>query len=124
MIVCDSDVLIDALRGRQPMQDRVAGLVATGALVTTTVTAFELRSGAHSAKEVKAVEALLGAALLLPFDGSAAEAAADARRHLEGAGTTIGMADFLIAGICLAAKARLLTRNRGHFERVRGLALA
>jgi len=39
-------------------------------------------------------------------------------------GTPIGMADYLIAGICLARGARLLVRNRSHFERVPGLELA
>jgi predicted nucleic acid-binding protein len=33
------------------------------------------------------------------------------------------MADYMIAGICLAHSAVLLTRNRKHFERVAGLTL-
>jgi predicted nucleic acid-binding protein len=60
---------------------------------------------------------------LLPFDERAAERAAAIRQHLDGAGTPIGMADYLIAGICLANSAMLLTRNRKHFERVTGLVL-
>jgi predicted nucleic acid-binding protein len=31
---------------------------------------------------------------------------------------TIGMADYLIAGVCLAHGATLLTRNLDHFRRV------
>jgi predicted nucleic acid-binding protein len=34
------------------------------------------------------------------------------------------MADYTIAGTCLAHSAILLTRNREHFERVPGLTLA
>jgi predicted nucleic acid-binding protein len=34
------------------------------------------------------------------------------------------MADYLIAGVCLSRSAILLTRNRAHFERVRGLSIS
>jgi len=34
------------------------------------------------------------------------------------------MADYLMAGICLAWEAVLLTRNRAQFERIPGLTLA
>lgn len=123
MIVADSDVLIDALRGRSEAAERIDLELQTGALATTAITAFELRSGARSARAAGQVEKLLAALAILPFDEEAAEKAAEVRRSLEDAGTPIGMADYLIAGICLTRSAVLLTRNRAHFERVPGLAL-
>jgi predicted nucleic acid-binding protein len=39
-------------------------------------------------------------------------------------GIDIGMADSLIAGICLVRGATLLTRNRRHYDRIPGLMLA
>ena len=42
---------------------------------------------------------------------------------LEGRGEAIGMADYLIAGICLERGATLLTRNARRFGRVSGLVL-
>ena len=42
---------------------------------------------------------------------------------MEASGEGIGMADYLIEGICLARDAVLLTRSRKHFEKVPGLAL-
>lgn len=56
-------------------------------------------------------------------DEPGADAGAEIRRTLERAGTGIGMADSLIAGIVVAHRSVLLTRNRRHFERVPGLAL-
>jgi len=123
MIVADSDVLIDSLRGRQPAAGRVALELRTGSLATTVVNAFELLSGAKSAKERHKVETLLAALAILPLDERSARTAAAIRRQLEAQGETIGMADYLIAGICLERSAILLTRNRGHFERVPGLSL-
>lgn len=123
MIVADSDVLIDALRGREPSLSRIHDELGAGTLVTTVVNAFELLSGAGSDQARHAVEALLAPLAVLPLDAAAARAAADVRLVLEQAGQKIGMADYLIAGICLSTGASLLTRNRAHFERVPGLVL-
>jgi tRNA(fMet)-specific endonuclease VapC len=123
LIVADSDVLIDALRGRQPGVTQVAQALEAGLLGTTSVTLFELLSGARSEAESAAIEQLLGALPILPFDGSASRAAASLRRELAAQGSPIGMADYMIAGICVSCSAALLTRNRAHFERVPGLAL-
>jgi predicted nucleic acid-binding protein len=123
MIVADSDVLIDALRGRDPAMARVASGLRAGILATTAVSVFELRAGARPGRERDTVDLLLGGLTILPFDEAAAVAAADVRRELEDGGQAIGMADYLIAGICIARSAVLVTRNRRHFERVSGLVL-
>ena len=123
MIVADTDVLIDALRGREPAASRVVSALTDGTLTTTAISAFELRSGARTAEEIDLVEALLAGVPVLPFDDGAAKAAGNCRRRLETQGNTIGMGDYLIAGICLSRGHSLLTRNRKHFERVPELAL-
>jgi predicted nucleic acid-binding protein len=123
LIVADSDVLIDALRGRQPAIGRVTEGLQSGVLCTTTVTLFELLSGTRTEAESAAVERLLAAFTILPFDEAASREAAALRRGLLTQGLPIGMADYMIAGICVARSAALLTRNRAHFERVPGLAL-
>jgi predicted nucleic acid-binding protein len=55
---------------------------------------------------------------------TASERAAAIRRVLEAEGHGIGMADYLIAGVCLARDGVLLTRNVDHFERVPGLKIS
>jgi predicted nucleic acid-binding protein len=124
VIVADSDVLIDALRGREAAKQRIHGELASGALATTAITVFELLSGASSDRVRRQVGMLLEACVLLPVDDAAARAAAETRRDLEAEGHPIGMADYLIAGVCLSRSAALLTRNRAHFEPVRGLKIA
>jgi tRNA(fMet)-specific endonuclease VapC len=123
LIVVDSDVLIDALRGRQPAVRQVTEGLHSGVLCTTTITLFELLSGARSEAESAPVDRLLAALSILPFDDAASREAAALRRRLAAQGLPIGMADYMIAGICVARSAALLTRNRAHFERVPGLAL-
>ena len=70
------------------------------------------------------VETLLAALPILPLDQKAGETAASLRQELESQGQTIGMADYLIAGICVSRSAALLTRNRKHFQRIPALAFA
>lgn len=123
MIVADSDVLIDSLRGREPALSRISLELKTGQLATTAVNAFELLAGARSQRETEKVDTLLGAMTIIVMDRRAAQRAAAVRRDLEARGQKIGMADYLIAGICLEHDAILLTRNRAHFERVPGLCL-
>lgn len=123
MIVADTDVVIDALRGREPAATRVGNALAGGILATTAINAFELRSGARTAKESALVERFLSAIPILPFDFRASHAAAGARRELEPKGRTIGMGDYLIAGICVSHGLTLLTRNRRHFDRIPQLNL-
>lgn len=122
MMIADTDVLIDFLRGKG-VADRIAYEVKTGGLHTTAVSAFELWAGAKSDQQVAAVETLLSALIILPLESDSARRAAKVRRELEVRSASIGMADSLIAGICLERGGVLITRNKKHFERVPGLKL-
>lgn len=124
MIVADSDVLIDALRGKEPARGRIALELTAGRLATTAVNVFELCAGARTEQERNKVDALLGALSVLSLDDAAARDAAALRRELEAKGTRIGTADYLIAGICRTRGAMLITFNRDHLERVPGLRLS
>ena len=123
MMVADTDVLIDFLENRSPVAARIALELERGQLRTTVITRFELLAGARTARQQKVVGELIAGLPCLPLDDPAADTAAGIRRALEGAGVGIGMADSLIAGIVVASKGVLLTRNRRHFERVPGLSL-
>ncbi len=124
MIVTDTGVMIDSLRGTEPARSRIDLELSTGRLATTVITAFELLSGARRSAHRTAIEDLLCAMEILELGPDATLIAAGIRRRLESRGEGIGMADYLIAGICLSRNAMLLTRNRGHFQRVQGLHLA
>lgn len=124
MILVDSDVAIDFLQAVEPSRSRLAELLSTGQAATTALNAFELLSGARSARQLARIEDLLGAMKILELTAAAAARAAVVRRQLEKSGGAIAMADALIAGVALCAGLALWTRNRRHFERVPGLALA
>ncbi|RLE21874.1 MAG: type II toxin-antitoxin system VapC family toxin [Acidobacteria bacterium] len=124
MIIADTDVLVDFLRDRKPMADRIALELTSSSFVTTVITQFELLSGIRTRREATAVEALLDVLDVFSLDPAAARRAAEVRRTLESKGQAIGMADSLIAGICLERNGILLTRNMKHFSRVDDLTLS
>lgn len=101
----------------------MAAYLAQDQLKTTAVTAVELLSGARQGDRGERVRRLVATLPVLALDGDAAAQAAWVRQQLEAAGTKIGMADSLIAGIALANGLPLWTRNRKHFDRVAGLQL-
>lgn len=123
MMVADSGVLIDYLRGRAPWAGRIRLEVETGHLATTAINSFELLSGARTTADRNKVSRLLAALTILAVSAEAGELAAETRRSLEREGRGIGMADYLIAGVCLASGGVLLTRNLDHFARVPGLKI-
>lgn len=119
MTVVDTSVLVEVLRRRSPWLERVRALAEEGQLATTAVNVAELAAGAQGRRRRQAIAALLAVTHVLPVDEPAAWAAAAVRRSLERDGARIGHADELIAGVCLAAGAPLLTRDE-HFARLAG----
>lgn len=124
MIIADTDVLIDTLRGYAPVARTIEDLLRSRRLATTAISRLELGVGAQSDSHRTAVEALLAAVPVLPLDSDAAGIAARIGADLRSEGQAIPLADLAIAGICLGLDVPLLTRNREHFERITGLRLA
>ena len=122
MIIADTDVLIDYLRGKEPIAERIA-IELKSALKTTVSTRFELLAGARKSQELARVTDLLAVIGTIALDADSTDKAAEVRRNLERAGAPIGLADSLIAGMALRHRAMLLTRNRELFGRVAGLYL-
>lgn len=123
MIIADTDVLIDYLHGVNPVFDQVSRCIATDGLSITSITVFELLSGANDSRLGRATRILAEGLPLLALDYASAQCAAEIRGHLEQKGYVIGMADNLIAAIAVTSQRPLLTRNTAHFERVPGLRL-
>ena len=123
MIVADTDVLIDFLTGSEPGADRVMDYLEQGMLQVSVITRFELLCGVNTPQQERLIHQLLQALPVLALNASVSTLAAAIRRDLISRGEDIGMADCLIAGIVLENNARLLTRNRKHFEKVAGLEL-
>lgn len=122
-VVVDTDLVIDYLRGKGQGVAVVRDLVRTGRLRLTAVSGFELRVGSDFLSRRGNIMALFRHRTI-PLDLQAALNAGQVASQLKAAGTPIGFADYLQAGICLRHGLPLATRNSKHFNRVDGLELA
>lgn len=121
-IVIDTSVVIGFLRGHEPEASLLAQLVTDGRAMLTAVTVFELESGLRGYDQLLNQIATFSEVMpVLPLDLESARRAGQEERRLQQRGVAVGVADVLIAGICLARKRPLLTLNREHFSRIDGL---
>jgi tRNA(fMet)-specific endonuclease VapC len=122
LVVVDTDLMIDFLRGRGPGAPLVRELIGSHRFRVTAVTAFELRVGADFMARRDDILRLVRSRTF-PLDAGSALHAGEVAAKLCGAGQEIGLADCLQAGICLNFDLPFATRNREHFNRVAGLRL-
>ena len=127
MIVIDTNVL-SALMRKVPERPVVDWLdrQAAESIWITSITLFEARLGLAllpKGKRRQALESAFDKLLLedlegrvLDFDQPAAEAAARLAAGRQRKGQTIDMRDTQIAGIVIARRAELATRNVSHFS--------
>jgi len=126
MILLDTNVL-SALMRQTPEPEAVTWLdrQPRSSIWTTAITVFEIRFGLQilpygkrRSLLIRAFEQLLTDILqdrVVPFDGAAAQHAADAMAARQKKGRAIELRDAMIAGIVLASSATLSTRNVKHF---------
>lgn len=122
LVIVDTDLLIDYLRGKGEGARLVRTLIREHRLRVTAVTAFELRLGADFLPRRDDILRLLRGRAF-PLDLASALRAGEIAAALQQKGEGIGFADCLQAGTCLRYDIPLATRNRKHFGRVHGLRL-
>lgn len=127
MMLVDTNVLSAMMRiAGEPAVERWFDAQSPESIWTTTITVFEIRFGLallapgrrrdrlHDAFDI-AIDDVLGGRVL-PFDRTAAETAAVIAARQRQVGRPVEMRDVQIAGIAVARKATLATRNTRHFE--------
>ena len=127
MIILDTDVLSDLMR--QARDPAVVGWLdrqSRFSVWTTSITILEIRFGiallpfgARRTQLENAFERTVAEKIeerIVPFDTSAAEATAILMADRRQAGRQGELRDTMIAGIAIARRATLATRNRRHFD--------
>ncbi|MFZ5882561.1 MAG: PIN domain-containing protein [Chloroflexota bacterium] len=117
MILLDTDVMVDILRGYEPAREwlKIAQEIGVPGLV-----AMELIQGCQNAKEQKQLEKALSAyQLFWPDENDCNRALANfASHHLS---DNIGLLDALIAETAIGVNADLATFNVKHYRVLKGL---
>ena len=123
LVLADTDVLIDFFNGISPSAEVVAMLIGQERLAITSISVFELYAGVTGKKRLEAIDLLLRNVVLLPLEEKAAREAGKIFTELKSMGKLIGNEDTLIAAIARTHDLAVLTRNKRHFSRVKGIEL-
>lgn len=125
MRILDTDVCVELLRGNERVIAR--RLETDDEVATTWVTASELFFGAAKSRDPDGNAALvtefLASLPVLSPDLAASRFFGEVKAHLRARGTPLADADLFIAATALACTATLVTGNRGHYERIPGVAI-
>jgi tRNA(fMet)-specific endonuclease VapC len=126
MFLLDTNTLIYFFKGQGKVAEHLLA-VPPGEVAISSVSLYEIEVGiarsAQPAKLRKQFDTFLAVVSVFPFDRAAARVAARLRVDLERRGLPIGPLDNLIAGVAIAHRATLVTRNTREFSRLPGLAL-
>ncbi len=115
MILVDSDVLIEHLRGKTAARDWLVNARRTsGPLAISVVSLTEVAGGMRS-PELRAVMRLLGSMQRFEVTGQVAWRAATLMNEYRRSHSGIGLGDYLIAATALAEGLELATLNIRHY---------
>lgn len=127
----DTDIVISALKGKQTV-DELLHLEEEGAAAALSViTIYEVWEGIHGSKKIAAeagkqqfdqfIENYIEQ--LIPLDLEIAKTAGKIRAKLRREGKVIPDTDILIAATCIVNDLTLVTKNKRHFSRIKGLSI-
>lgn len=119
----DTDTISFALRGEGHVADQLRRR-SPSEVCTSSVVAGELELGVArrgSRKLRRELDALYAGLEVLPYDLDAARRYGRLAAVLLDAGVPIGVEDTMVAAHSLSRGLALVTHNRKHFERVKGL---
>jgi len=125
-VIIDTTVLVDFLRDKKYAKNAIQELIhEENSLHTTDINAFELYHGAYKSrrqdKNLASVKGILNSLTLLSTTEDSMEIAGKTAAELDRKGEKIEIRDLLIGSIALVEGCSVLTNNRKHFERIRGL---
>ena len=110
----DTDIAIDFLRRRDYAQRLLESWAGEGLLAISVLTHLEIYQGMKVGEE-RATNAFLDNLISVSVDIPIARRAGTMLRELRLKGTTIGIADAIIAATALQFGVPLLTNNVGHY---------
>lgn len=120
MIILDSSVVIEHLRGSQHATRFLSREAARGELVVPALAGWELWRGATTPARLEKVDAFLAGTTVEPFSPAMARLAADLHRRAREAGREPPAFDLLIASHALFHGVPLATLDRD-FEDIDGV---
>lgn len=124
MYCLDSSTVVEYLRGDAKVKSRLDE-VAHSKIYITAITLCELFKGAYlsanTEENLSLINSLFDYFYILELEDNSAEIYGQKYSELKKIGKLTQDFDLLIAAICMANNVVLVTRNKKHFENIKGL---
>ncbi len=128
MIILDSDFLIDFFNGLPAAVEKAKSISGYPEKLATTIfnvqeVLYGYPSKGKADKGYMMAMDFFMQIQVLNYEWGAMEKTISVKRRLKERGSSIGVFDEMIGGICLAHGASILTRNSEHFSKIEGLKM-
>lgn len=122
-MVIDTGIFIDYLRAKNKAKTKLQNLPDDATIYISSVTLYELYMGATTPEKWVDVKTLTDTIPVLPFNKDVAEKAAIIYQELKRTNKIIEFRDIFIGATAIVHNFPVLTRNREHFKRIKGLTV-
>ena len=122
-MVIDTSIFIEYLRSKDRINTALTKLPSETVLYVSSITVFELYSGATDIKKRQDIDTLLQGVFILPLNTDIAKNAGFIYQDLRRRGNMIEVTDILIAATALENDLPIKTLNTNHFQRIPGLVV-
>lgn len=122
-MVADTGIFIEFLRKTDKKNSTLYQLPNNTELLISAVTLYELLMGAKDVTKKQDVKILTDPLTTLSFSNAVAEKAGEIYHELRKSNQMIEFRDIFIASTAIVEGVPLLTLNKKHFKRIKGLTL-
>ena len=122
-MVIDTGIFIEHLRAKNKLKTRLYLLPSNAELFISSVSLYELYMGATNSDKENDVSLITEDLSILPFSDFVAVEAAKIYHRLRLSNKMIEFRDIFIAATCLVNDLPLVTLNKKHFSRIKGLEI-
>ncbi len=124
MVIADSDLLVDLLRGSKGAVSLAKQMLRQGVeVLSTSISVFELWLGALKLGRKDETKKLLDEIDILPLDRAASLSSAEILHNLQKRGRAIDYRDLFIAGIARSRDISAIVSRDESFRRIDGLRI-
>ena len=122
-VLIDTSIIIEYLRKTNKEKTLFWEIINKHECFISSVTVFELYSGAKDINHHKALDIVLSHLTILPFDSKQAKIASSIFQKLKAKNKLIEFRDIFIASSAIEKQIPLATLNKKHFKRIDDLIL-
>jgi predicted nucleic acid-binding protein len=122
-MVVDTNIFIEYLRAKDKLNTILLKLPDKIEMSISSITVYELFMGVNTEKKREEIQILTGDLNLLSFNYEIATKSAEIYNDLKYKNQLIEFRDIFIGATAIVNELPILTLNRKHFERIRGIKI-